>query len=210
MIKWELKEQFEQQDAKFHALRARYDQAVIEVDTRIADLKAEQAAILQTELVTGQAKSADKARVMQALEAAEKELATKEAERIEAHRFANDGAQVDRISLRDLLNDWNGPYRQTVREQELTPIVERMAAARSEYYNALLDWYDLKDKYHAKEYEIKDMRYTDNRNRPGDHRTAKDVTTRSDLPLITEEELYYLQIGNRTLPDGVKRIKGAK
>lgn len=207
MIKWELKEKFERQDEKFHALRARYDQSVIEVGTRIADLKAEQTALLQTELTTGEAKPADKARLMQALEVAEKELATKEAERIEAHRFTNESAQVDRVTVRNLTLDWNGPYRQAVREQELTPIIERMSAARSEYYNAVLDWYELKDRYRDAYSDISTMTYDDNDNHPGDHRAASEITKTSDLPMINEEELYYLR---QKLPVGVKRTKGAK
>lgn len=210
MIKWTLKEAFEKQGEKYNVIRERYDQAVVEVGTRLADLKAEKDAILQAEFRTGEARTEEKARILQLIEAAEKELATKEAERLEAHRFADSGARAERITVRDLTLDWNGPHVQGIREKELTPIIERMAAARSEYYNSLLDWIELKDTYHFEQAEIHQMTYKDNANHPGDHRSVREVTSKADLPLITESEMYYLQSGNRVLPAGVERVKGAK
>ncbi|MGG1600955.1 hypothetical protein [Paenibacillus naphthalenovorans] len=205
MQKWELREQFDKQDEQFQAIRERYDRAVIESGTRLADLKAEQEALLRKEFQTGADLSADKAKVRGKIADAEKALAAAELERTQAHDYARTAAADDRITVRHLVIDWNGPYRQAVRQAELQPIIDRMAAARESYFNALLDFKLLQDRYRYAYSELRDMAHVDNRNHPGNMMMPNEIAQYRDLPQITSADL--LNVDDRhQLPAGIKRV----
>lgn len=210
MMKWELKEKYDVQDEEFHILRAKYDQNVIEAGTRLADLKATRDAILREEIQGGVSKAEEKTRASEAISLAEAALKAAESDRDSAHDYARIASAAKRINIRDLVIDWNGPHRQKIRDAELAPIVERMAHARSEYYNCLLDFMELREKYASQHFDISRSAYDDDRNYPGNHMMAKEVATKMDLPLILDDELHKLQSQYRIMPPNFERVKGGK
>lgn len=210
MMKWELKEKYDGQDEVFHNLRAKYDQTVIDAGTRLADLKAEREAILREEIQSGKSKATEKTHASEAIAQAEKALRSAETDRDSAHDYARITSMAQRINFRDVVIDWNGPHRQKIRDAELTPIVERMAHARSEYYNCLLDFMELREKYASEHFDISRKAYDDDRNYPGNHMHVKEVTTQMDLPLILDDELHKLQSHYRIMPPNFERVKGGK
>jgi hypothetical protein len=205
-VKWVLKEQFDKQDEKFQMITARYQQAVIDAGTRVQDLKAEQEALLRTEFQTGKDLSADKAAIRAKIETAQKELEAAEIEKTQAYVYARTAAEDGRITVRDLLSDWNGPYRQTVREQEFKPIFERMDTAGSDYLNALLDYFELVDRYTPAYSRIHTMAHEDNVNHPGDNRMPVRIAEYGELPLIGDTINLTVE-GTRELPFGIKRVR---
>lgn len=206
MIKFELKEQFDVQGEKHRGVIERYELKEREAGTRLADLKAVQTAILHDEFSTGKDREADKAKTRADIVEAEREYAAAQLERAKAYDYARVAGEVDRIKPRDVTIAWNGPFRAEVRETELKPIVSRIAAAREEYLNAVLDYYDLLKDYAPLYKAVSEIAYAD-RQADG-YISAHEVATLRDLPLITNDDL--LEIENRkTLPSGVKRVKGS-
>ncbi|MFD0675285.1 MULTISPECIES: hypothetical protein [unclassified Paenibacillus] len=206
-MKWELREKYDVQDRQYQAIRDRYDRALIEAGTRLEDLKSEQGALLREEFRTGADMSAQKAKLRAKIDEAEKAKESTALERNQAYDYTRVAAGMDRITVRDLVLDWNGPYRSAVREAELTPVVERISAARSEYYNAVLDFYNLKDRYFSEYNTLHDMAYGDNKNHSGNHMYPHEIANEGDLSTITNEDLIHIQ-NRRTLPDGIERKEG--
>ncbi|MFD2332256.1 hypothetical protein ACFSR7_23625 [Cohnella sp. GCM10020058] len=202
MQKFDLKEKYDVQGEKFRGVIERYEQKAREAGTRLADLKAQQAAILREEFATGKDRKVDKTRTRADITEAERELAAAELERTKAYDFAREAGEVDRITPVQLVQEWNGPYRAQVRDKELKPITERMAAARETYLNAVLDFYELRRKYAPL--------YNDMRDKAGSMRgpdgwlTTHEVATLRDLPQITNDDLSCVH-DRKSLPAGVKR-----
>jgi hypothetical protein len=202
VIKFELREKYEQQDARFTEIKARYHQSVIDAGTRLADLKSEQEALLRQEFSTGADLSGDKARVREKIEEAERALATAQTESRQANDFAQTASGEGRISSRDLVVEWNGKYRTSIRDQELQPIVARMAAAREAYLNTALDYHEFAAQYETAYQELRDIEYRDKR--PGDGLSVHAIASPLDLPQITDDDLSYIE-HYRKLPNGVGR-----
>ncbi|WP_373230374.1 hypothetical protein [Cohnella sp.] len=203
MIKFELREKYDAQDARFSEIRTRYEQKVKDAGTRLADLKAEQEALLRQEFSTGKDLSADKERIRASIEEAVRALTSAEAESRQANDYARTASGEGRISVRDLTKEWNGPYRDQVREKELRPIADRMAAAREAYLNSVLDYYDLIDDY-SDLYRVVRENASQDRQADG-YLYAREIATLIDLPRITDDDLSYTST-RRQLPVGVNRI----
>lgn len=202
MIKWELKEKYDQQAGRHKETETKYRQAVIDAGTHLADLKAEVEALVRKEVSTGEDLSRSKDRLREKIAATEKALVTaQEEERVALDQIRSLDV-ADRVTIRDLVVDWNGPYCRKIREIELQPIIDRMRAARDEYLNAALDYYELIDEYMPTKTEVARMEYEDAR--PGDQFAVHDVATVSMLPIVTNDELYGIS-DHRNLPTGVSR-----
>jgi hypothetical protein len=203
VIKWELKERHDKQGEKCGAIIERYHQAVIAAGTHLADLKAEHEAILRSEFHTGKEKSADKASIRDRITEAERAVYAAQTELDKAQEFARADGDVDRIGVRDLVVDWNGAYRRQIRDVELQPIVERMRSAKQEYYNAVLEFWELRDRYSEAHRVIRELNY--DAKYPGDDLYVHEITTGSDLPQINETDLFDIE-KRRQLPSGIERV----
>lgn len=207
MQPWKLKEDYLVQDQRYQAICARYDDAVLEADVKLQELRAKQAELLTQEFMTGTDTTVDKKKLNAKITEAEKALAAATAERTQAYDYSRGASATNRISVRDLLLDWSGPYRQSVRENELNPIIDRMTAAKDAYLNALLDVKQLEARYQAAYQELHSLASTDNANHPGNYMYPNTIISNSDLPLITREDVLLIE-SRQVLPEGILRIKG--
>lgn len=201
MIKWELKEKYDGQHHKYQSTVERYQKAIVAAGTRVEDLKAELDATIRLELTTGEDKSEEKAKIRTKITEAEAAVLSAQEEKLQADEYIRQESEKDRVTVRELVVDWNGPYRNAVREAELSPIVARMAAARDEYYTAMRDYYQLLEDYRLPRKEIADLEYNDRR--PKDGFWVKEVADPSDLPKVTDEDLADIA-KTRKLPKKVK------
>lgn len=204
MLAWDKYQEYLKQDERFHQMRERYAQVERDAGTAVQDLVSELDALIKREIQTGDDLSAEKEKIRKKLVEAEKVFDRAKEERHKAYTFIADESAKDRITVLDIVLDWNNVYRPMVREQQLNPIIERMEKARAEYYNAVLDYHDLRDEYHNFYHEIKDK----TRNTGY---FANSIVELTDLPRINEEDLSNLQ-NYRKLPHGIERksIKGDK
>ncbi|WP_336791177.1 hypothetical protein [Paenibacillus sp. MMO-177] len=205
MRNWVLKEQFDHQDTHYNAVVAKYEAAVVSAGTHLKDLLAEKGALIRDEF-TGKDRSKEKAKIAARIESAEKALAAAEHECRQVHDYRR-SALDGRISVRDLVNDWSGDYRSAVRSEELQPILERLAASREAYLNALLDLKQLEAEYEPAYRQLSDVAYKDNQaNHPGNYVMPKSIISNSDVLRISHDDLMMIDRGQ--LPNGVKRIPG--
>lgn len=203
MIKWELKEKYLEQDEHYHEVTARYTKAAIDAGTHLRRLIAEKDQLLRDEFA-GKDVAKEKQRVNAAIEDAKKAVKEAEEDRAKAYDFAREAALEGRITVRDLSVDWNTTFVPAVKEAELTPIVERMKAARADYLNACMDYLDLIDKYDSIYQETREMEIKDAR--PGDGLGIRPIAATSDMPWITDDDLYKINT-RKALPTDVKRAK---
>lgn len=207
MRRFERYEEFVAQDERFNKVRARYDGKVIEAGRRVEDCRAELDAVIRSELSTGEDKSADKVRIRKRIAEAEAEYEAAQEERGKAYEFARDESDRSRITFREVLLEFNGPYRQSVRETELKPIQDRIQRARAEYLNALCDLYEMKSEYYVGiESELRDIARLDNESHPGNHMMPLSIVTESDVKPITRAEIVDV-MEQRKVPDDVKRVR---
>ncbi|SEP17502.1 hypothetical protein SAMN05518847_12510 [Paenibacillus sp. OV219] len=203
MKAWSLKEKFDRQDEQYNAVVARYEAAVVAAGTQLYDLKAQKDALIRDEFKTGADRSKEKVKLAAQIEAAEKALAAAEHERAHAYEYSR--TVDDRITVRDLVNNWSGDYRSAVRSDELQPILERLTMARNAYYNALLDIKEFETEYEPMFRQLRDMAFTDNANHPGDYRSPQAIISNNDIPRITNEDLLTIDNYSK-LPNGIDRM----
>lgn len=211
MKKWELYEKFTEQDARFHRVVEGYRLKVVDAYERVAEAKFAQSALLKREFAEGIDLSAEKATNREKLAEAERNHVTAQEEWRQASEHVRVERAADCISVRDLVLDWNGPYKAEVQRAELQPIIDRMAEAKTAYYNAVLDYHELMADYSPMYTVVKDLTYEDNKHRPGNHIFAHKIDEGKVFPNILSVDLVYIE-DRRQLPDGIKRIKngGAK
>jgi hypothetical protein len=211
MKKWDLYEKYTVQDARFHKLTEGYRLKVVEAYERVAEAKFTQSTLLKREFAEGIDLSADKATNREKLAEAERAHDAAQEDWRQANDYGRQASAVGRISVRDLVLDWNGPYKEAVQEGELQPILDRMAEAKTIYYNAVLDYYELMAEYSPMYNVIRELGYDDDKKRPGDHRYVCKIDEGKQFPNILHEDLVYIE-DRRQLPEGIKRIKngGAK
>lgn len=211
MRKWDLYEKYTEQDARFHKVIEGYRLKVVDAYELVAEAKFAQSALLKREFAEGVDLSAEKAANRDKLAEAERNHVTAQEEWRQASDYGRQAGAVDRISVRDLVLDWNGPHIRVIQETELQPILDRMAEAKTAYYNAVLDYYELMADYSPMYKLIADLGYEDDKTRPGDHRSVHMIDSGVQLPNILREDLINIE-EYRKLPDGIKRIKtgGAK
>ncbi len=106
-------------------------------------------------------------------------------------------SKFKRITDQDIAIAWNQEYRPMVREKRLNPIIDRMAAAKEEYFNAVLDYYELRDEYHSFSQEISYL----TRN-TGQY--INSIVELRDLPRISDDELHQIST-RKALPVGIDR-----
>jgi hypothetical protein len=208
MMKWTMKEKFDKPDTRLHEMTARYAKASIDAGTRIQDLKAELEAVIQKEFKEGKDLSAEKAAKRKALTEAEAAYEYALDEQRKALEYIGIESQIDRITPADLAKDWTEVYRPAVRESRLTPIVERMAAARAEYLSATLQYVELVDEYRPITSATKELVYGYFSN--GTHGATpslQDIAVIDDLPHITSAELNGIH-SDRKLPADLVRMGG--
>ncbi|MFM9327963.1 hypothetical protein [Paenibacillus mesotrionivorans] len=190
-LRWELKERYDAQALRFVEITDKYEKAVIDAGTRLQDLKAELDAIVRTEIQTGADKGAEKTKMRARITEAEADVAQAQVERERAADYVRAESEKDRVTIRDLVVDWNGPYLKAVREAELYPIVKRMAAARDAYYSAVLEYYQLVEDYRLQRHEIAILEYDDKR--PGDGIAVHEIANIHSLPLVTYEDFRHIE-----------------
>lgn len=204
MIKWELKEKYDEQGTRFAAVIERYSKIMTEAGTHVNDLKAEQEAILRREFQTGEDLSSEKAVMREKIAEAEKAKTAAETEWRRVNDYSRAAQVADGISVRDLVVNWNGPYLAEVRAKELQPIVERMTAARDAYYNAVLDIYEIEATYKTTHKDVRQMELENKR--PGDGIHVHELFSFSNLPQVNDDDLAFIK-KNTALPAGIERIK---
>ncbi|MCR2805332.1 hypothetical protein [Paenibacillus soyae] len=205
MVKWELKQRYDEQGTKFKAVIGRYAELLTRAQAKVSGLQAEYEALMQREFQSGADMSVEKAITRSMIVEAQKEAEVAALEYTKVQDYAREAGAAERITIRDLVINWNGPYMTEVRTKELQPIVDRMRAARDAYYNAVLDMYELDERYHAAHYEVQQLEYQDRR--PGDGISVhKVIQSMASLPQVNNEDL--MDIGKyRKLPAGVDRTK---
>ncbi len=212
MITWKKHEEYLQQGGRFKAVQERYDKAVRDAGEHVQNCKQEMDAILKREFQTGDDLSAEKVKARKKIEDAEKSLEAAHTERVKAYDFVHKESAIDKITVVDLIKDWNSVYRPMVRDERVKPIVERMANARSEYLNAVMDYYDLIEEYQFSYSEFKEMvndHYRIHGHDGSGMLHPNEIVSLADLPQITDEELFNLK-ERKKMPNGVKRVKGGQ
>jgi hypothetical protein len=211
MKKWDLYEKYTEQDARFHRVVEGYRLKVVDAYERVAEAKFAQSALLKREFAEGIDLSAEKAANREKLAEAERNHVTAQEEWRQASDYGRLAMLANGISVRDLVLDWNGPYKRAVQETELQPILGRMADAKAAYYNAIFDYHELMADYSPMHSVIGELGYNDDKTCPGDHRSTHKIDEGIQLPNILREDLIHIE-QFRTLPDGIKRIQtgGAK
>lgn len=209
VMKWELNEKYEQQFGRYHKHMERYKQRVQDAGQHVKDLTAELEAILRREFSEGTDLADLKAKQRDKISAAEKEYENAKAELEQAKKFAQEN-DSEKITLYDLVVDWNRNYQPMVFETQVKPVLDRIAKAREEYLNALFDLLTLKSQYdnYRRSHSENMTRYyrsQDGKKYDGGRVYPKEVVSLRDAKLITGDDLYYVE-DRKKLPDDVKRI----
>lgn len=203
MIKWELKEKYDRQDARFVELRSKHDGLVREAEKKVADLVAEKQRILIREF-EGEDVASDRDAITKKIESAEKAVEEAKSVRAAAFAYSTEKAREGRINVLDLTMDWNKNYIPEIREKELKPIVERMEAARAEMYNALLDYFEMTDTYASEYREIRELERRDADSLRRVSYAVQEIEQEYNLPLVKLAEMNSVK-QRRALPDGIER-----
>ncbi|GAB6927115.1 hypothetical protein JCM10914A_10980 [Paenibacillus sp. JCM 10914] len=203
MIKWELKEKFDKQDARFTELRSKHDGLVREAEQKVAELVAEKQQILIREFDGGDV-TAERATITKEIETAEKAVQEAKSVRDAAFTYSTEKSREGRITALDLTMDWNNKVIPEIREKELKPIVERMEAARAAMYNALLDYYVLVDKYDSQRREVVELEQRDSDQCRRMSYAVHSIEQEYNLPLVTSADLTQIK-RSRALPNGIER-----
>lgn len=208
MLKWDLKEKYDKQNEGLRAILSKHDGAVNDAESKLSELLAQKQELLRREFTEGRDLSADRSAVTSEIKAAEASLQEAKEMRSAASSFvASSTSKPDSISILDLTMDWNENYMQTVRKTELGPIVQKMMTAREQYYNALLDFYELRDEYGRARSEMAELESRDaNQGRRVSY-SVSGVEEEYNLPLITADGQYKIK-KYRQMPEGIERKKG--
>ncbi|GAA0134732.1 hypothetical protein YSY43_15720 [Paenibacillus sp. YSY-4.3] len=204
MINWELKEKYDTQDVKFTELRAKHEASVKEAEEKLAVAVAHKQEILRREFEESADLSAERAKSVTAVEKAEKALQEAKELSDAARTYIYEKSKEGRIKAIDLALDWNGNVVKEIREKELAPIVDRLTAAKSELYNALLDFYELTDKYEPLR---KDVAELEDRESDAERRTKQHVVPieqEYNLPFVSDLDVRNIK-RERKLPEGFIR-----
>ncbi|WP_339323226.1 hypothetical protein [Paenibacillus sp. FSL W8-0194] len=203
MINWELKSRYDVQDARFIELRNKHDGLVREAEQKVADLIAEKQRILVREF-EGEDVAAERDAITQKIEAAEKDVDEAKSVRAAAYAYTTEKSREGRITVLDLTMDWNNNVIPEIREKELKPIVKRMDAARTEMYNALLDYYDLIDRYDHQRREVAELEQRDSHHLGRVSYGVQSIEQEYNLPLVTTSDMRMIK-ERRALPNGIAR-----
>ncbi|MFD2672796.1 hypothetical protein [Marinicrinis sediminis] len=209
MIKWKLYEDYENQKHRFDDFKEKYIKNEASASKRVTDLTSQLESLIKQELSGCEDLSTDKKKLRKQIEEAEKEYEAATKERQHAFNYVCEQESIDKISIRDLVLDFRDNYRHKVREEELSPVIERMLRGKEEFYNAIVDYQELRAKYSEIESEIKNLCYKDNDNYPGAHISLGELFSLSDLPIVTDREVYNLQ-KNGEWPKGTSRVIAEK
>lgn len=209
MIKqWDLMEQFQKQGEKFQAMRERYAQKERESKEHVQNLRAQYDACIHRELREEKDCTTEKDRLRKQIADAEKAVELAEQERLQAYRYIDEDESVaDKVTVAHLAQDYLSNHLPAIRAEEIEPIVTRLKTARAEYFNAVLDLYEVKGRYQSFWSHLQEQvnRYYNDGSRG----------SRPHIPHIFEEHLApFIQghelvgaVNYRRLPDDVKRVK---
>ncbi|GGG08690.1 hypothetical protein GCM10010913_33060 [Paenibacillus aceti] len=185
-------------------LRAKHEASVKAAEDKLAEELAQKQELLRREFEEGVDLSAERAKSTAAIDKAEKAVQEAKELRDAAFAYTVEKSKEGRVKALDLALDWNENFINGVREKELAPIVGRLASARSDMYNALLDFYELVDKYDPLRREIAEL---EDRESNAERRTTRYITEIEqdyNLPLVKEMDIRNIK-NRRELPDGIKR-----
>lgn len=208
MIKhWELMEQYNKQGERFRELRERYVQKEREAKEHVQNLKAQYEACIHKELREGKDCTTEKDKLRKQIADAEKAVELAEQERVQAFKYIDEGkVQADRITVAHLAEDYLQNHLPAIRAEEVDPIVERLKAARAEYFNCILDLFEVKDRYQQFVSQFAEMvnRYYYSGNH-GARPYIPHVFEAHMVPFINDHELSAV-MNYRQLPPDVKRV----
>lgn len=203
--KWDLFEQYETQGEKFADIRAKYEKKEREAGENIGNLKAQYDALISQELREGKDLTAKKDSTRKELADAHHAYELAQMEHHKALDFTTEEAVKSAITVGDLAQDYITNYVPEARKADVQPIIDRIHDARSAYYNALIDLFELRSDYNNVYRTINDMVRTAAHNgqlNPTPH-IMHPVELRL-VKLISDEELFQLE-NYRKLPSDVKR-----
>lgn len=173
-----------------------------EAGQRVQDLRAELEAVIRSEF-SGEDKTEEKAALRDKIADAEKAQEEAIDEQAKAFDYTRVAAGEGRITVRDLIVNWNQEYKHEVRKREIQPIFDRLHEARTMYLNALLDLYELRDEYHPLYSEIREKVFLDNDDHPGNGLSLHEIVPLDFKPISRPELIDVME--NRKLPIDVKR-----
>jgi chromosome segregation ATPase len=145
MKPFKLYEQYVKQDQGIAEARLRYDEKVAEAKRKVEELKVKLDEVVTLEITTGVDKTRDKAQIRKEIEQAEKDVTHAEEERKAAYTyFSGPGGSIRKS---DVVQAWLKDYLPTVRDEELTPIKERIEQGQNIILSALYDFFQLEKEY---------------------------------------------------------------
>jgi hypothetical protein len=206
--KWDLFDRYNEQQRKSGEAIARYYKRIAEAKENVVKARSEYEDLLRREALDGIDLTDEKAAARKALAEAQEAVEIAEKEAVEANRIIREVNTDDRIDIPELIRDFNGSYRNAVRSNEMEPIVKRIEAARSEYLNALLDFYELKEEYRPLETEFNELCHRYYRNRAGVQLGRVGLLSHAQIKFITVKDIEKAKL--RKLPEDVKRITPKK
>lgn len=189
----------------------KYDQAVRDAEQKLKDLQIKLDETLTLEITAGKDQTTAKTKLRAEIDSAEKELIEKQQERTRAYQLKGT-MNKNNISIADLIVDYKNNYCPVVFDEEVKPIAERLAKAKSDYFNALLDLYEKDDEYAEVYGMIRDYAIKE---KVGDVYLFVDNPVYYQKQIIQDAVITVPEIRNalkeyRRLPSEVKRIKEGK
>lgn len=155
MKKFELYEQYIQQNEGIAKARKAYDDKVKAAEQALADAKAKLDEVVHVEITTGAQKTKDKAAARKAAEEAEKDLAQAKEERQAAYKyFSGAGGSITRPQV---VQAYLNEYVPSVKAEHLPVIQERMKQGTDLILSAFYDFQQLKREYKDISREVKEI-----------------------------------------------------
>ncbi|WP_251460082.1 hypothetical protein [Weizmannia agrestimuris] len=155
MKKFDLYEQYLQQNEGIAKARKAYDDKVKAAEQALADAKVKLDEIVHTEITTGAQKTKDKSAARKALEEAEKDAAQAKQERDAAYKyFSGAGGSITRPQV---VQAYLNEYVPAVKSEHLPVIQERMKQGIDLILSAFYDFQQLKREYEDISREVKEI-----------------------------------------------------
>lgn len=209
MKKWNLLQKFNNQGDLFSDTKEKYKQKVLDAQSEVVSLKTAYETKIQEELSSGKDLSTEKEAIRKQLLAAQDKLEGVKFEEKRMHEHVAAEFEKVRVRKEDLILDYMQNYRPSVVESEVNPIVDRIEKAKSDYFNALFDLYELEEKYNPVFREVKG--FVQNTPINGVHLSPRNpVDLENEIKLITHEDIdraQYPSFEGKRLPNGVQRVK---
>ncbi|ATY84795.1 hypothetical protein CVV65_07550 [Kyrpidia spormannii] len=197
--------QFKNQDIDLQKMEAQYRQKMNDAGQRVEDLKAQLQATIADEFRSGKDATTAKNKLKDDISSAEKDFALAKAEYEECLRYTTEKRQSSGVTAEDVLRSYRDEFVPSVWEGEVKPILDRMAQARAEYLNSLMDLREKEREYAPLRTQMYDLSRTTKVDgayvavmNPVDYR-------QSEIPYISGQDLALIE--RNELPSGVERRK---